>query len=237
MDPTNSLQMGRGRWILTGALLMLTFIGAFAALMVLPPTYQSQSSVVLLASPAASEPNGDNPYLSFSSSLTLTADVVSRIMMSPSVAGYLASNGFPDSYSVALATYTTATTGSVLLVTVTGTDKVGVDLTLHGVTDEIGTVLARLQSGDHPADRVRAVTISMTGASLSLGQLARFLTVLICAGLAVSFGIPWIVEVRIAGRRIRRGALPAATAPYPANPVGEDRRAAPEHATYSTARR
>ena len=236
MNPTNSLHIGRGRWILTTALLVLTFIAAFAACIELPPTYQSESSVVLLASPAASKPNGGNPYLSFSPSLTLTADVVSRMMMAPDVVSHLASSGFPDSYSVALATYTTDTTGSVLLVTVTGTDKVGVELTLRGVTSEISAILARLQSGDHPADRVRAATISATGATLSLSRLGRLLTVLIGAGLVASFGIPWIVEAQIIRRRIRSGVLPAAAAPYPANPVGDDRLAASQRGTHYSAR-
>jgi len=207
MDSTNSLRTGRGRWILTGGLLLLTLVGVVVALVELPPSYQSEASVVLLASPAASRPNGDNPYLSFSPSLTLTADVVSREMMAPSTIDELASKGFADSYSVALATYTTDTTGSVLIVTVTGTDKVAVQLTLHGVTDEISTILASLQASSPPSNRIVAATISMSRqAALSLNQLARLLAILIGIGLVASFGAPWIVEAQIAGRRSRRDA-------------------------------
>jgi hypothetical protein len=212
--------MGRGRWIMTGGLLLLTLICVLAALVELPPSYTSNSSVVLLASPAASRPNGDNPYLSFSPSLTLTADAVSREMMAPATVDSLASKGFPDSYSVALATYTTSTTGSVLLITVTGPDKAAVELTLHGVTSEISSVLTHLQVGTSPDDRIVAATLSMSSQpSLSLSQLARLLAILICVGLAASFGVPWLVEAQVAGRRLRREAVAPMTPPPPVSPA------------------
>jgi len=238
MDSTKSLHTGRRRWLLTAALLLLTLIGVIVALMELPPTYQSESQVVLLASPASSRPNGGNPYLSFSPALTLTADLVSRELMSPSTATYLASIGYPDSYTVALAPYTTPTTGSVLLITVSGTDKAGVELTLHGVINEISTLMARLQSANPPADRIRAMTISMTGqATLSLTQMARLLAVLIGVGLVASFGVPWIVDAQIAGRRVRRQTDPAVTAPQPADPVADSRWISPQDATHRDSRR
>jgi len=234
MEPTKSLRTRRGRWLLTAALLLLTLIGVIVALVELPPTYQAESQVVLLASPVASRPNGGNPYLSFTPALTLTADLVSRELMSPSTASSLAASGYPDSYTVALAPYTTSTTGSVLLITVSGTDKAGVELTLHGVINEISTVMARLQSSNLRADRIRAMTISMAGqATLSLTQMARLLAVLIGVGLVASFGVPWIVDAQIAGRRLKRQADPAVTAPQPADPVADSRWVAPQDLTRS----
>jgi hypothetical protein len=234
MDGTSLTHTGRKRWAATGALLLLTFAGVVLALVELPPAYQSQSSVVLLASPAASKPNGDNPYLSFSPSLTLTADVVSREMMSPVTAGQLAAQGFPDSYNVELATYTTATTGSVLQVTVDGTDKAAVEFTLHGVTDEISTILAKLQSASPPANRIQAVTLSMSSQPvLSLTQMARLLAVLIGVGLVVSFGVPWLLEAQIVGRRLQRADAAAMMVPPPAGPAADVHRHAPHHAARS----
>jgi len=224
MEPISPLQMGWPRVTLTAALLLLTMIGAAAALFVLPPAYQSGSSVVLLASQVASKPYGGNPYLSFSPSLTLTSDVVSSEMMAPSMIGHLAALGYADSYSVQPAPYTTDTTGSVLMITVTGRAKPGVELTLRGVTDEINALLTSLQSGIRPAGRIRAVTISVSPAARSLGSEARLLTVLMGAGLVVSFGIPWAIERRRAARLLLPTAL-SATAPYPADPVAGDRRA------------
>jgi hypothetical protein len=219
MYQSSSFRTGRGRWLLTGGLLLLTLLGVVVALVELPPSYQAESSVVLLASPAASRPNGDNPYLSFTPSLTLTADVVSRQMMAPQTAYDLTSNGYPDAYTVALATYTTDTTGSVLLITVTGPDQAAVEITLHGVTQEISTVLANLQAGSPPADRITAATISMSrAATLSLTQLARLLAVLIGVGLAASFGVPWLVEAQIIGRRIQREAVEPEPSPLDTDP-------------------
>jgi hypothetical protein len=239
MDPTNSQFVGRVRWILTGVLLLLTMVGTVAAVFLLPRTYQSQSSVVLLASRVVAKPNGNNPYLSFSPSLTLTADVVSRELMSPGTVSHLAALGFPDSYTVALAPFTTLTTGSVLLVTVSGHDKPGVERTLHGVTSGIGTVLAKLQSGSTPAERVRMAIISMTGqATLSVTQTARSFVVLAGFGLAFSFVVPWIAAVQVAHRLLgfRAGLHPRT--PQPPRPGTGDKwtppeHAAPEHAAHS----
>jgi hypothetical protein len=232
MGETQLRHTGRRRWLVTSALLLLTFVCVALALFELPPTYQSQSSVVLLASRAASRPYGDNPYLSFSPSLTLTADVVSREMMSPGTAGQLAAQGFPDSYSVELATYTTATTGSVLQIMVDGTDKAAVELTLHGVTDEVKTILAKLQSSSPSADRIQALTLSMSSQpALSLSQMARLLAVLIGVGLVASFGLPWLVEAQIVGRRLQRSDGAAAMVPQPAEPAADAYRHSPHHAS------
>jgi hypothetical protein len=210
--------------MLTGGLLLLTLIGIVVALLELPPSYQAESSVVLLASPAASKVNGDNPYLSFSPSLTLTADVVSREMMAPETVYDLGSNGYPDAYTVDLATYTTDTTGSVLLVTVNGTDQAAVELTLHGVTDEISTILTKLQAASPPYDRISAATLSISRqATLSLSQLTRLLAVLIGVGLAASFGVPWLVEAQLIGRRIQRDAVQAMAPPLAEDPEPSSR--------------
>jgi hypothetical protein len=203
---------------------MLTLIGTAAALEKLPRTYQSESSIVLLASPAASRLNGRNPYLSFTSSLTLTADVVSRELMAPATTRLLAARGFPDSYTVGLAPFASQTTSSVLLVTVSGSDKQGVERTLQEVTGQARTSLAALQSGVSPYHRIRARTLSMTPqATLSVSQTARPVVMVFGLGLALSFGIPWLVGAQLAARRIRAANLAAATVPYPAGPAGGDR--------------
>lgn len=234
MDQTNSLRTGRTHWLLTGALLLLTLIGAVAMVIKLPRTYQSESSVVLLASRTASEPNGNNPYLSFSPSLTLTADIVSRELMAPTTAQNLAANGFPDSYAVTLATYAANTTGSVLLVAVTGTDKASVERTLYGVTNEISASLTKLQAADPAKNRIRAVTLSMTRrATISVSDTARPMAVVVGLGLALSVGIPWIVDIQIAKRVIRRKAEPAAAPPQEAGLLTDERWAIAEHVARS----
>ena len=145
MDLRQVVRIWRARWILTSVLLILAMAGAASAAAKMPRYYQSASSVVLLASRVAARQNGGNPFLSFSPSLTLTADAVSRTLMAPGTVRQLAARGFTASYTVALPPYTTATTGSVLLVTVTGPGAAAVQRTLQAVTAQIGPQLAQLQ--------------------------------------------------------------------------------------------
>jgi hypothetical protein len=207
---------------------LLTLMSAVVTLAVLPPAYQAGSSVVLLASPQASEPEGGNPYLSFSPSLTLAASVVSSELMSPATASRLAAAGLSGSYSVQLATYTTDTTGSVLLVTAAGTNAAAANRNLRAVNSEIAAVLAGMQSSEPGADRIQAVTISVSPASHDFGQVARVLTVLIGAGLVISIGFPWLAERRITGQRPEASSL-AVRVPYPAQPAQSDGQTAPLH--------
>jgi hypothetical protein len=214
MNGTLSRPAWRGRWILTVTLLLLTLAFTAIAAQTLPRTYQSEGSVVLLASRAVSKPNGNNPYLSFSPSLTLTADVLSRELMAPATASYLVYKGYPGTYTVALAPEAATTTGSVLLLTVTGSNEAVVRHTLVGVIDEIRIRLARLQGGITRYNQIQAVPLSVSQQpSVSMSATLRPLVVILALGLAVAFGIPWLIDARIAERRARRDA--AATAVLP----------------------
>ncbi len=157
-------------------------------------------------------PNGGNPFLSFSPSLTLTADAVSRELMAPVTVSQLAAHGFTASYTVVPPTYTTSTTGSVLLVTVTGTARV--ESTLQAVTAQISTQLAHLQSSVPARTWVHADTLSLTPhATLSISQTARPLVVVGALLLVVCLGTPIVVDGLITRRRLRdRPALSAPSA-------------------------
>jgi hypothetical protein len=211
MDRANSLGAWRRQWILTAALLLLVLVGTAVAVAQMPRTYQAEGSVVLLASRGVAKSTGDNPYLSFSGSLTLTADVLSRELMAPGTVSELAAHGFRDPYTVELATYTTATTGSVLTATVTGSNRVGVERDLGGVMNEIRARLASLESGLSPYDRIRIATIAKSKwATLSVSQTARPLTVVAAGGLLLVVGLPWIVDAQIARLQARWAGLAAA---------------------------
>ena len=176
----------------------------------MPRYYQSASSVVLLASRAASTQNGGNPFLSFSPSLTLTADALSRELMAPGTVEKLAARGFTATYTVAPPPYATSTTGSVLLVTVTGRDAATVQGTLRAVTAQIGTQLAQLQHGVPPRGQAHAATLSFTPqATLSISQTARPLVAAGALLLVICLGTPIVVDGLIARRQLRgRSALP-----------------------------
>ena len=217
MDLRQAVGIWRARWILTSVLLILAMAGAAAAAAKSPRYYQSASSVVLLASRVASTQNGGNPFLSFSPSLTLTADAVTRTLMAPGTVRQLAGQGFTASYTVAPPPYTTSTTGSVLLVTVTGTDAAGVQRTLRAVTAQIGPQLAQLQLGVPARGQVRAVTLSVTPqAALSISQTARPLVVVGALLLVICLGTPIVVDGLATRRQLRgRSALPDYSAAAP----------------------
>ena len=204
MDLRQAVRIWRARWILTSVLLILAIVGAAGAAAKIPRSYQSTSTVLLLASRAASASNGGNPFLSFSPSLTLTADAVSRELMAPGTVRQLAAQGFTASYAVALPTYTTSTTGSVLTVTVTGPHAAKVERTLQAVTAQIGTQLAQLQHGVPARSQVDADTLSITPqATLSVSQTARPLVVVGAVLLVICFGIPIVLDGLLTRRQLR----------------------------------
>jgi predicted amino acid-binding ACT domain protein len=221
MDQTNSLGAWRRQWVLTVMLFLLVLAGTAVAVAWMPRTYQAEGSVVLLASPAVARSTGDNPYLSFSESLTLTADVLSRELMAPGTVSGLAAHGFRDPYTVELAPYTTTTTGAVLTATVTGSDRIGVVRDLNAVMNQIQTSLAILQVGMKPYDRIRIATIAKSQwATVSVSETARPLTVIAAGGLLLVLGLPWLVDAQIA--RLQAGwAATAAEPPSVAVAAGE----------------
>lgn len=158
---------------------------------------------MLLASRAESEPTGGNPYLNFSPSLSLTADVLSRTLVAPATARLLASMGFSDPYTITPPTYTTTTTGSVLVIGVSGSSAAMVERTLHGVMAQVRTSLAGLQRHVRPRNRITAATLSSSpAAALAASATARPVAAILVLGLLAAFGIP----VAIDGALRRRGA-------------------------------
>jgi hypothetical protein len=210
MELRQAARIWRARWILSSVLIILTMVGAAEAAAKMPRYYQSASSVVLLASHAASKQNGGNPFLSFGPSLTLTADAVSRELTAPATVSRLAARGFTASYTVAVPPVTTFTTGSVLLVTVAGTEAAGVQHTLQAVTAQISTQLAQMQRGVQAPSRVRADTLSFAPqATLSISQTARPLVIVGALLLVICLGTPIVVDGLITRRRLRdRPMLP-----------------------------
>ena len=206
MDLRQAVRIWRTRWILTSVLIILAMAGAAKEAAKMPRYYQSASSVVLLASHAAATQNGGNPFLSFGPSLTLTADAVSRELMAPETVRQLAAQGFTASYTVALPSYTTSTTGSVLLVTVAGRNAAGVERTLQAVTAQIGTQLAHLQNGVPARSQIRADTLSFTPkATLSVSQTVRPLVAVGALLLVICLGTPIVADGLVTRRRLRIG--------------------------------
>lgn len=201
----NSGSIWRGRWILTVTLLIVAGIGVGIASVFLPRTYQANASIVLLTSRSQSGATGGNPYLNFSSSLTLTADAVSRQVMDPQTANSLAAHGFTGSYTVEMPTYSTSVVGSVLLIAVTGSGAANVEHTLNGVISAVRTSLAALQAGVRADDRVRVTVLApASGATVNATHTVRSLAILAGLGLVIAFGVPWVIDAQVS-RQMTRG--------------------------------
>jgi hypothetical protein len=195
MDFTGVIRIWRRRLALTACLVVVALAGFAAAVAGLPRTYHAQASVVLLASRDASRQVGGNPYLSFSPSLTLTADAVSRALMAPGTAQQLAARGFTAGYTVTFPTYATSTTGSVLVITVTGADKIVIQRTLSAVTSAVGATLRQIQGRVRPRDQIRVATLSTTPRpALDVSKTARPIVVVALLGLLLALGVPVLAD-------------------------------------------
>jgi hypothetical protein len=198
MEMANSAATWRWRSALTVLLLLLGLLGTGASLAILPRTYQSNASVILLASPELAKQTGGNPYLSFSSSLALAADAVNRRVTDPETTRTLAGHGDTGSYTVTMPSYGTSLSGSVLLITVTGSEPATVDRTMSGVISAVRASLAGLQSGIHLRERIQlAVLAPATRAALATSHTVRSVIVIAILMLTAALGIPWLIEARL----------------------------------------
>jgi hypothetical protein len=173
--------------------------------------------VIMLAPRSAARLTGGNPYLSFSPSLTLTASAVADEVMAPGTALKLARHGFRAPFTVVLAPYTTDTTGSVLLVTVTGSSQADVQATLHAVTAQIGTALSGLQDQVASRHQIAAATLSYSPRPvLSISETARSLIVIIVPVLLLALAFPVLVDARLLRRGMQQKPVPGTHALSPA---------------------
>lgn len=195
---TGPLRTLRKRWALTLLLLLLTLL-ATAALAKRPGPYQSESQVVLLPSKASAKTFGGNPYLSFAGSISLTADLIRREVMDPRTVLALATQGYTSGYSVV---DDPDTSGPVLDVVVDGNSSYSVEHTLNGVTAEVSTKLAALQTGIKPADRITSLVVSDDPQpSLKLSKKARPLAIVVGLGLVLTIAIPQLFDAALTRRR------------------------------------
>jgi len=223
MNLKQMFSIWRRRWVLTTALLILALLGTAAATQVLPKKYQAQSTVTLLPSTNFSKTNGNNPYLSFDGSLPVTAQLISFQLMDPRMVQNLADEGYSATYTSAPAVNST---GPVLQTVVVGSNKALVEHTLRGVTNEIGTELASLQSGiPNPNNKITVETLAFDPKpTLQVSKTARPIVVVLFFGLVLALAIPLIVDgqrsrsqklakSRKPARRAVRGTAPGVPGP------------------------
>jgi hypothetical protein len=202
MDVSGALHTLRKHWILTSVLVLLTLIAAIGAWTKISGPYQSTSQVVFLASQYTSKPNGDNPYLSFSDTLTTTADIVRREVLDPRIVAALAARGFTDTYEVE---NDPLGIGPVLDITATGPTKAGVLATQAAVTDEVQSQLQELQTDILPKNQITSMVVtSSPKATLMVSKKARPLVAVLVLGFVLVLAIPQMLDAVQNRTRTRR---------------------------------
>ncbi|MFJ1968307.1 chain length determinant protein [Streptomyces sp. NPDC087903] len=123
MDLAEIFRVMRRRWYVLLPGLLLAAGLTFAVTLVVPVTYQSQSTVVLLNSQKATVAYDGNPFLSTQTSLTGMADGLARNLNSDASLRELKSRGATGTFEAKLADNAQ---GPLMWLTVTGTDKASV---------------------------------------------------------------------------------------------------------------
>ncbi|WP_078987444.1 O-antigen ligase family protein [Streptomyces sp. XY332] len=205
----------RRRWYV---MVPLTLIGLLAGLHLyrsVPVAYQSQSSVALLDSTAVAElaPAFGNPISNAGGSLVVTADVLIRTLSGADAARDLHGLGVTDPYTVGFAANTS---GPMLTLTVTGTDRAKVLKETSTLTTFAGEQLNALQAAAkvQPAYFVQTapVVLPQTPKPQLKSRYQQVLGVVIACVIA-GFMLSFVTETLLVARRRRREAAAAAGAP------------------------
>ncbi|MFK0117971.1 chain length determinant protein [Streptomyces sp. NPDC090994] len=158
MDLAEIFRVMRRRWYVLLPGLFLTAVLLAAVALLVPVTYQSQSTVVLLNSQKATVAYDGNPFLSTQTSLTGMADGLARNLNSDSSVRELKSRGATGTFEAKLADNAQ---GPLMWLTVTGTDEKAVlasDKLLTAYAAERLKEFQRQQSVD-PKAMIRMTTV------------------------------------------------------------------------------
>ncbi|MFI6356111.1 chain length determinant protein [Streptomyces sp. NPDC050743] len=187
--------MGRRWYVLLPGLLLTAGLIVGVALMV-PVTYQSQSTVVLLNSQKATVAYDGNPFLSTQTSLTGMADSLARNLNSDDSLRDLKSRGATGAFAAKLADNAQ---GPLLWLTVTGTDKAAVlasDKILTAYAKERLDLFQKQQSVA-PKAMIRMTTIVPPQDPVAQTKTRiEYLVMVGCLGLVLSLVAVFYVEAR-----------------------------------------
>ncbi|MFE7186471.1 O-antigen ligase family protein [Streptomyces erythrochromogenes] len=196
----------RRRWYVIVPAILLSLLAALHLYRSVPVAYQSQSSVALLDSSAASKlpPSFGNPISNAGGALVVTADVLIRTLSGADSARELHSLGVSDPYTVGFAANTS---GPLLTLTVTGTDREKVLEETNILTGFAGEQLNALQAAAkvQPAYMVQTapVVLPQTPVPQLKSRYQQVLGVLI-VGVGAGFVLSFVADALSAARRRRR---------------------------------
>ncbi|MCX5611398.1 MULTISPECIES: O-antigen ligase [unclassified Streptomyces] len=218
----------RRRWYVIVPAVLLSLLAALHLYRSVPVAYQSQSSVALLDSTANSQlpPAFGNPISNAGGSLVVTADVLIRTLSGADAARDLHSLGVTDPYTVGFAANTS---GPLLTLTVTGTDRAKVLEETNTLTAFAGEQLNALQAAAKVQPGYFVQTAQVVLPQTPVPQLkSRYQQVLgvLILGVSGGFTLSFVADALLAARRRRRESSAEAAVPLGAPPSGSRGRAA-----------
>ncbi|MFE0510900.1 chain length determinant protein, partial [Streptomyces sp. NPDC058964] len=221
MDLAEIFRVMRRRWYVLLPGLLLTAGLVVAVALVVPITYQSQSTVVLLNSQKATVAYDGNPFLSTQTSLTGMADSLARNLNSDVSVRELKSRGATGTFAAKLADNAQ---GPLMWLTVTGTDKSAVLASDRVLTAYAKDRLQQFQEQQSVAPKAMIRMTTIVPPQNPVAQTKTRLEYMVMAGglgLVLSLVATFYVEAR------RRPHPPARTE-GPAEPVSTPEQAAEE---------
>ncbi|GAA3110402.1 hypothetical protein [Streptosporangium carneum] len=225
MDLLGSLRAIRRWWWIAAPLALLTMVGAVVAAAILPWDYESRATLLLLSSPQVAKEAGGNPYLYFSNSLNVTAQVVGVAVMNDRTVTSVKARGLSPTYSVGLQ----PNTGGPILEVVAEADRPELaQTTMEQLIVEVNKRLQTLQSGIAVDGRVRVVTVTTTEKAIVRPTAKiRTVTVIGGGGLLVTLLVPVVIEAISERRRQQRQGAKGRERQNWSGPEGAARHAAP----------
>ncbi|MGY5105231.1 Wzz/FepE/Etk N-terminal domain-containing protein [Streptomyces sp. 900105245] len=216
MDLAEIFRVMRRRWYVLLPGLLLTACLTVAVALVVPVTYQSQSTVVLLNSQKATVAYDGNPFLSTQTSLTGMADSLARNLNSDISLRELKSRGAKGTFEAKLADNAQ---GPLMWLTVTGTDKAAVLASDRILTAYAKERLNQFQKQQSVAPKAMIRMTTIVPPQNPVAQTKTRLEYLIMAGslgLVLSLLATFYVEAR------RRSRTAAAQPDGTAGPDGSE---------------
>ncbi|WP_405437462.1 O-antigen ligase family protein [Streptomyces avidinii] len=201
----------RRRWYVMVPLTVISLLAGAHLYRSVPVAYQSESSVALLDSTAVAElaPAFGNPIANAGGSLVVTADVLIRTLSGTDAARDLQGIGVTDPYTVGFAANTS---GPMLTLTVTGTDRAKVLEETNKLTAFAGETLNALQAAAKvkPAYMVQTapVVLPQTPVPQMKSRYQQVLGVVIL-GTTTAFTLSFLTDSLLAALRRRRAASAA----------------------------
>ncbi|GAA4811490.1 Wzz/FepE/Etk N-terminal domain-containing protein [Streptomyces ziwulingensis] len=204
MDLAEIFRVMRRRWyvLLPGLLLTAALMAAVALLV--PVTYQSQSTVVLLNSQKATVAYDGNPFLSTQTSLTGMADGLARNLNSDGSVRELKSRGATGTFEAKLADNAQ---GPLMWLTVTGTDEKAVLASAKVLTGYAEERLKDFQKQQAVTPKAMIRMTTVVAPQTPVAQTKTRLQYLVMAGglgLVLSLVAVFYVEARRRPRPPRR---------------------------------